>query len=1375
MSSNFIKNIPKSDKFLPDCCLICKKKEKRIKDIHSGLYKTEELSECEKIEGGNLLLAAKLKNDEAMLKDIGYEGADLVSLEAKYHQSCHKLYTVIVSRTKQKSERPMQTEVVTGSRYENGYIHFCQSIIESSIIKNREIKRLTDLNELFKKCVQEKQQIYPSQYQSSSLKLRLQKSYPNLTFLKITRNTSELVFVNDLSATEVILQKSLDTMGISSSSTDTDSDTEVKRPSVPSTSQSEKEDLHMQAVNRELFHNAHYISERIEHLSNTTPKLPWPPTASDLTVKSAEDHVPAELFNFIAMATGCSNEIPNGRSRLSVDDNISRKILSTCQDIVNLAVKNKGRKSRILPKHIALAMSVRNITGSAKLISLLNGLGHCISNTQVLEHDTALAELQLNRGENFVPTIIKPKNHATVVWDNNDFNEETLSGKGTTHNTNGIIIQRQSNYAVGAIDEISIECEEIVRPKKRQRTLEPPPLNISVYHGGKRVGPKPFGAEVNLSVEHYVAHQKMGKRTDAAYFLAKLPGIDKYFLPGWTGFNIKLEENIPPITNIAYLPVIDASPTELATIKTILDRSISIADKLELSQIVVVFDQAIYAKVQEIRWKDEVFMDRIVVRMGEFHTCMAFLACIGKRFGDAGLQDIIIESEIVASGSITGVLNGHHYNRSLRTHKLVCEALQRIRWIYFLDTLPEAEKNAAYHMAVNMQEKFQNKKLQTMINSTEFNQLMNKYKSFIDKCNETMKTFKFWSSYIAMVENLLLFIRATREGNWHLHLASIRSLLPWFFAYDRPNYSRYLSVYWVEMCNLVNSHPNIDREFKNGNFVAQRHNHHGFAQTAGDQVIEQSMNLDSKLKGGIIGVTQNKGAVHRWTLSQHERASITNACHQMSGNNTSSGKHSELRNSRMKQDEKDIENIINTVHNMVNPFQNELEDDKLYHLASGRVASSLIVEDFEKAEKKGDDDFIDFCQDRLQASVVEFHDPITRNNLKTFKDTAKKIRTKIQGKEMSLKADRSFFARLLLVGNVRLIQIEMMLVYALSIIPAALSYYDGSMMKTNKAKFMESLEKDVSPEPILDIPSGSSWIWDSMALVQTMKRQETFGQFSNAVLQVLLKSARGTRSNIVHFVPDRYREKSIKDAERDRRGAEESNVVKIYSPTQKTSQQWSKYLSCGKNKENLLNFLYESWCKVDINVLGKISLVVGHNDECHIIRVNDSNTAIEISPIYELYCNHEEADTRLLLHSAYAAKSSEHVVINSPDTDVFVLSLAFCMDIDAELYFHTGKGNKKRTVAVRQVYRHYGENVCNAIIGCYCITGCDTISAFHGIGKKTALKVMKSSQEHIASLARLGNEFPVPNSLLEEMEAYTCELYGQKGLRNVNDARVRLF
>jgi len=49
------------------------------------------------------------------------------------------------------------------------------------------------------------------------------------------------------------------------------------------------------------------------------------------------------------------------------------------------------------------------------------------------------------------------------------------------------------------------------------------------------------------------------------------------------------------------------------------------------------------------------------------HLC---LAAIGKRFGDAGLADVLMESGIVASGSVAGVIEGWRYNRAGHTHKV---------------------------------------------------------------------------------------------------------------------------------------------------------------------------------------------------------------------------------------------------------------------------------------------------------------------------------------------------------------------------------------------------------------------------------------------------------------------------------------------------------------------------------------------------------------------------------------------------------------------------------------------------------------------------------------------------------------------------------
>ena len=99
------------------------------------------------------------------------------------------------------------------------------------------------------------------------------------------------------------------------------------------------------------------------------------------------------------------------------------------------------------PKHVSLGMTVKNLTGSAQVISLLNKFGHYISHNDVLEIESSMAKRQLNNQESGVvlPTNIHAGQFTTFCYDNNDFKEHTLSGSNTTHCTNGILIQRRSH------------------------------------------------------------------------------------------------------------------------------------------------------------------------------------------------------------------------------------------------------------------------------------------------------------------------------------------------------------------------------------------------------------------------------------------------------------------------------------------------------------------------------------------------------------------------------------------------------------------------------------------------------------------------------------------------------------------------------------------------------------------------------------------------------------------------------------------------------------------------------------------------------------------------------------------------------------------
>ena len=99
----------------------------------------------------------------------------------------------------------------------------------------------------------------------------------------------------------------------------------------------------------------------------------------------------------------------------------------------------------------------------------------------------------------------------------------------------------------------------------------------------------------------------------------------------------KAEKCFKSLSNITNMPVINASTTEISTVHTILKKCTEMVNKLSL-QCDVVFDEAVYCKAQMIRWKNQEFLNHLVVRLGEFHMAMSFCSGIAKLFKDGGLQ-----------------------------------------------------------------------------------------------------------------------------------------------------------------------------------------------------------------------------------------------------------------------------------------------------------------------------------------------------------------------------------------------------------------------------------------------------------------------------------------------------------------------------------------------------------------------------------------------------------------------------------------------------------------------------------------------------------------------------------------------------------------
>ena len=161
-------------------------------------------------------------------------------------------------------------------------------------------------------------------------------------------------------------------------------------------------------------------------------------------------------------------------------------------------------------------------------------------------------------------------------------------------------------------------------------------------------------------------------------------------VPGWSGFNSIVSSSLPPpLTNIGYCPMIAGSSAEYSTIYIVMQNVQKMIISLGQSHSVITFDLAIYMKAKEIQWRFPEEFDDMVIRVGGFHIALNYLAVIGKKLEDSGLEDLLIESGVFGSSTASALLKGKSYNRGVRAHKIVAEAMQKLQWQGFSRWLTE--------------------------------------------------------------------------------------------------------------------------------------------------------------------------------------------------------------------------------------------------------------------------------------------------------------------------------------------------------------------------------------------------------------------------------------------------------------------------------------------------------------------------------------------------------------------------------------------------------------------------------------------------------------------------------------------------------------
>ncbi len=336
----------------------------------------------------------------------------------------------------------------------------------------------------------------------------------------------------------------------------------------------------------------------------------------------------------------------------SCSDRITRLVNSASDD----AVFNTTRANIKPAKHMCVGMGIKSLTGSKRVIDIINRYGSCISYSVAEEIETDIAFAISEKGQALPDGMMKLAGLGTgLAWDNYDENAETLSGAGTVHDTVGICIQDVIDAPPIIEEEQSGTVEEIQDRKQRKRLFDKKECHLQPYYKKPKMSRFAFRKQkvprpVNLTDMHY---------RDLLWMMS----LNLKETPMWGGFNSLIMVDPLPIQKIGYMENIPFPPTRLDVVAKTLQVSQQVAEECAQEYILVTYDLAIAKPAIQMQTEEAPLYDNVFICFGPFHTMLAYFGSLGWFIDGSGGPYILIESGVLAPGSLNGFLKGKHYNR----------------------------------------------------------------------------------------------------------------------------------------------------------------------------------------------------------------------------------------------------------------------------------------------------------------------------------------------------------------------------------------------------------------------------------------------------------------------------------------------------------------------------------------------------------------------------------------------------------------------------------------------------------------------------------------------------------------------------------------
>ncbi|VDI01473.1 Hypothetical predicted protein [Mytilus galloprovincialis] len=135
--------------------------------------------------------------------------------------------------------------------------------------------------------------------------------------------------------------------------------------------------------------------------------------------------------------------------------------------------------------------------------------------------------------------------------------------------------------------------------------------------------------------------------------------------------------------------------------------------------------------------------------------------------------------------------------------------------------------------------------------------------------------YRLLSNAYCQYKDVLRYDESIREANFLLYIEALSKIIPWFFALDHTNYSRWLPIRLRDMLQLPKKNPETHKAILSGNPFCHQDRERNFPVWLLIKPTNKN-NAYVKADGGAVGLTENPGVLHRWMVAGPEMASLVN-------------------------------------------------------------------------------------------------------------------------------------------------------------------------------------------------------------------------------------------------------------------------------------------------------------------------------------------------------------------------------------------------------------------------------------------------------------------------------------------------------------------